>query len=429
MTPMTQLMGRPILGLPGELGARSVLADLLAGVRTALLGLAVVAAPVYGLWVLAPYADDTAASAGRLTCALWLLGHGAPLTRGEAAAPLTLTPLLPTLLAVTLLHRAGLRCGRRGRPSWRAPSALCAGYLLAAAGAVTQCTTAGLLRARPLPDLLAVAALAAAAVGSGYLRAAPLDLPGRLPHWLWPPGAGPVVGRAAAAGGYGLVAGGALVLLAALLLGAGAAGHSAAGLGGGVAGYTALLLSSACYLPDAVVWGGAYALGPGFAVGAGTAVGPAGVRLGAVPDFPLFALLPDGTESTAGGWRLAVLGLPLLAGVVPALVLRRARAAGAPDGRPGRWHPVATAVAALTAALLVGAAAALASHLAAGALAPGRMRQLGPSAWRTALAATVWTAAVTLPGAYLPRLAPAGWAVRRTVYRAVCLPAPRRGQG
>ncbi|WP_441245724.1 cell division protein PerM [Kitasatospora sp. McL0602] len=425
---MTQLMGRPIMGLPGELGARSVLADLLAGARAALLTLAVVAAPVYGLWVLAPYSDDTAAGAGRLTCALWLLGHGAPLTRGEAAAPLTVTPLLLTAFSAVLLHRAGARLRRRERSDWRAPVAVCAGYLVAAVAAVTQCATDGALRSRPLPDLLAVAALTAAAVTAGFLGADGASrLPAlcrlRLPGWLWPSGAGPVVGRAAAAAGCGLVAAGGLVLTGALVLKAGDAGRSAVGLGGGVAGFAALLLSCALLLPDAVVWGAAYALGPGFAVGTSTVVAPTGARLGAVPDFPLFALLPEGPS---GGWRLAVCGLPLLAGVVPALVLgRRAvggRGAAGPDGAEP-WRAPATAVAALATALLVGLAAALVALLADGALAAGRMSQLGPTPWRTALAAAAWTAVVTLPGAFLPRLRPAGLAARRAFHRVVSWPA------
>ncbi|AUG77683.1 hypothetical protein CFP65_2868 [Kitasatospora sp. MMS16-BH015] len=326
-------MGRPILELPGELGARSVLTDLLSGARAALLTLAVVAAPVYGLWVLAPYSDDTAAGAGRLTCALWLLGHGAPLGRGETAIPLTMTPLLLTVFTAVQLHRAGTRLGRRERCDWRSPSALCAGYLLTAVAALSQCTAQGPLRARPLPDLAAVAGLTIASVLTGYLRGATVPWAGRfrLPRLLWPEGAGPVVARAAVASGYGLLAGGALVLLSALAFGLGAAGRSAVGLGGGVVGYGALLFSCALLLPNAVLWGAAYALGPGFVVGTDTAVTPAGTTLGAVPDFPLFALLPDPT-APAGTWRLAALALPLLAAAVPAVLLARASEAARVSG-------------------------------------------------------------------------------------------------
>src|SRR4051794_20331248 len=107
MRPMTQLMGRPILDLPGELSSRSVFADLLVGVRTALLGLAAVAVPILALWVVAPYADDTASGAARLAGTVWLLGHGGPLIRGGTGAPVTVTPLLLTVLTAWQLHRAG----------------------------------------------------------------------------------------------------------------------------------------------------------------------------------------------------------------------------------------------------------------------------------------------------------------------------------
>ncbi|MFG3055633.1 DUF6350 family protein [Kitasatospora sp. NPDC048239] len=454
---MTQLMGRPILEVPGELGAGPVLADLLAGVRTALLGLAVVAVPVLGLWVVTPYADDGAAGAARLAGALWLLGHGAPVLRGGLDAPLTVTPLLLSLLAVGQLHRAGARvAARRGaRVRWGGPAAVWAGYCAVALAVAVQCSGAGLFRARVLPDVLVVALLAAAATAAGARsahrtaarqaarREARSALPDRstgpvaawwllldrVPGWARPVGAAPVVRAAALAAVAGLVAAGALlVAVAAVLAGVGGGGPAMAALGHGPAAVAGLLLLSVLLLPNAVLWGTAYALGPGFAAGTGTVVAPSGAALGPVPEFPLFALLP---EPGAGGWRLLVCLLPVLAGAVPALLLGRAAAAG-PDqdrhqGRDGHdgpdhgdgeeyepgeeaaaapWHPAATAVAALAAALLTGAAAAALGWLSGGALAGGRMAELGPVPWRTGLAAAGWFAVVAVPGALLVR----GWA-------------------
>jgi len=453
MKPMTQLMGRPILGLPGELGARSVLADLLTGVRAALLTFAAIAVPVLALWVVTPYADDTAAGAGRVACSLWLLGHGAPLTRGAGAAPVTVTPLLPALLTAVLLYREGARIGRREHRHWRAPVAVCAGYLAAATAAVAQCATEGVLRARPLPDLLAVAALVAASLGAGLRSATgPWPLPlGRfadrlpgVPDWARPVGAGPVVRRAAGAGGLALVAAGGLVLAVAALLGAGAAGRSAEALGGGAAGLAGLLLACAVLLPNAVLWAAAYALGPGFAVGTGTVVAPTGTRLAALPEFPLFALLP---VPGGAGWQLLACVLPPAAAVVPALLLGRAAGGEGtePEGRPV-WHPVATCLAALGSSVLAGAGAALCAWLAGGALAAGRMSALGPVPWQAGLATAGWLAAVTVPGALLARWwltragAPSWWeqltaltnrrtartraALHRTLTWAADLPSP-----
>ncbi|MDH6124203.1 DUF6350 family protein [Kitasatospora sp. GP82] len=451
---MTQLMGRPILGVPGELGTRSVLADLLAGVRTALLTLAGVGLPVLGLWVCTPYANDTASGAGRLVCALWLLGHGAPLTGADQTSPVTLTPLLPTLFTAVLLFRTGAGVGRREPVQWRALPAVCAGYLAVAVAVVAACTSEGPFRARPLLDLLAVAALVAAALWGGALAEGARPGNGRRPQWavhsvarLWtrlpewarPTGGGPAVRRAAAAGGLGLVAVGGLVLIAALLVGLGAAGRSARTLDQSAAGYAGLLVVCLLLLPNAVLWSASYALGTGFAVGTGTAVAPTGTRLGPLPDFPLFALLPDAGPP---GWRAAACALPLLAGLVPSLLIGRAAAgerlpaareeesgepsdAEAADGRP--WHPAATAFAVLGSALPTGLAAALCAWLAGGALAGGRMSELGPAPWLAGPAAAGWLAAVTLPGALLSRWwltragAPAWWerftslANRRTV--------------
>ncbi|MFJ2186854.1 DUF6350 family protein [Kitasatospora sp. NPDC087861] len=431
---MTQLMGRPILEVSGELGGRPWPADLLAGVRTALVGLAVVGVPVLALWVATPYADSGAASATRLAGALWLLGHGAPVLRGDADAPLTVTPLLLGVLAVVQLYRAAARvAARRGpRPRWGGPAAVWTGYCAVAAAVVLHCAGAGLFRTRVLPDLVVVGLLAGLATAAGARSAraadpaAPPLLPGRplldrLPVSLRPAGAAAAVRGSALAAGAGLVAaGGVLVAVSAVLDAMAGGGRGMAVLGRGPAALIGLLLLAVVLLPNAVLWGTAYALGPGFAVGTGTVVAPGGTALGPVPEFPLFALLP---AEGPGGWRVAALLLPALAGVVPAVLLGRAAAgprrpaeagvgveAGGGDGdgggdgaAGGPWPPAATVVAVLAAALLTGAAVVLAGWLSGGALAGGRMARLGPAPWWTGSAAVGWLALVAVPGALLVR--------------------------
>ncbi|MFF2075776.1 DUF6350 family protein [Kitasatospora sp. NPDC058162] len=406
---MTQLMGRPLLEVSGELGGRPVLADLLAGVRTALVGLAVVGVPVLGLWVATPYADSDAAGATRLAGALWLLGHGAPVLRGAADAPLTVTPLLLGALAVLRLYRAGAAvAARRGlRSRWGGPLALWAGYCAVAVAVALHCAGPGLFHSRVLPDLLVVGLLAALATAAGVRSVGPSGIDAeplfdRLPPGWRPTGGTSVVVRAAGAAGAGLVAaGGVLVAVAAVLDAVVGGGRGTALLGGGPAALVGLLLVTVALLPNTVLWGAAYALGPGFEVGAGSLVSPGGTRLGPVPDFPLFALLP---QEGPGGWRLAALLLPLLAGLVPAVLLGRAAAGGrgAADGAEP-WPPAATATAALAAALLVGAGAAVLGWLSGGALAAERMARLGPVPWWTGLAAAGWLALVAVPGALLVR--------------------------
>ncbi|MFJ4185846.1 DUF6350 family protein [Kitasatospora sp. NPDC089509] len=406
---MTQLMGRPILEVPDELGGRPVLADLLAGVRTALVGLAAVGVPVLGLWVATPYADSDAAGATRLAGSLWLLGHGAPVLRGAADAPVTVSPLLLGLLVVVRLYRAGAGvASRRGlRSRWGGPVALWTGYCAVAAGVALHSAGAGLFRSRVLPDLLVVGLLAGLSTAAGVRSVEPAGagaerLWERLPAGWRPTGGGSAVGRAVVAAGAGLVAAGALLVAGSAVLDAlVGGGRGMALLGGGPAAVVGLLLLTVALLPNAVLWGAAYALGPGFEVGAGALVSPGGTGLGAVPEFPLFALLP---QDGPGGWRLAVLLLPLLAGLVPAVLL--GRAAAGRRGEPGGsapWPPAATVVAALAAALLLGAGAALLGWSAGGALAAGRMAWLGPVPWWTGLAAAGWLAVVAVPGALLVR--------------------------
>ncbi|MET9613332.1 cell division protein PerM [Kitasatospora indigofera] len=478
---MTQLMGRPILDLPGELSSRSVPADLLAGVRTALLGLAAVAVPILGLWVVTPYADDTAGGAARLAGTVWLLGHGGPLGRGGSGAPLTVTPLLLTLLTAWQLHRAGRRAAggpAAARTGARAGGrggavAVGAGYLMVVAGVAVLGASGGTpgpagaaFRARVLPDVLAAALLVVVAVGAGVRSARPggapghgwsarfVPAPGRLPSWIWPAAraeAAAVVRRAALAGALGLVGAGALLVATSAVLDALVGGRPLPPAGGGVAGALGLLLLCVVLLPNAVVWGAAYALGPGFVVGTGAVVAPSGAMSGPVPAVPLFELLPAPGE---GGWRWLACLLPLLAGLTPAVLLGRAAAGrggpaglpswgaedswGRPDeadeaaeasrdgravgdggedgdgGRPagpaaaGAWHPVATAAVALAVALLAAVVVAAGGWLAGGALGTGRMAQLGPVPWQVGTAAAGWFAGVGVPGA----LAVRAWLVR-----------------
>ncbi|MFF2626373.1 DUF6350 family protein [Kitasatospora griseola] len=395
---MTQLMGRPILGLPSELDSRSPLADLLAGVRTALLTLSVVAVPVFGLWVLAPYGDDSAQGAARTAFGLWLLGHGAPLGRGPEAVPVTVTPLLLTIVVSVLVVRAGRRVARRARGRgfvrWRSPLAMYAGYQLVAAVAVAQCgDPEAALRSRPVLDLLAVAVLTAATFGYGLW--AGLGRPGGLPRPPLPPAIWPADGaetaalRALAGWAAALTAGGGAVFAAAMLLGS--AGQSAQRLGGDTAGWLGMLLACLALVPNALLWAVGYALGPGFTVGTGSHAGPFGTRLGVVPDFPLLAVLPD---RRGPDWHLLACAVPAAAAIVAALLLGRAAT---------RWSAPQTAGVATVTALAAAPLGLLAGWSCGGALGARRMAELGPVPWQFGLSQSAWLLAVSLPATLLAR--------------------------
>ena len=61
----------------------------------------------------------------------------------------------------------------------------------------------------------------------------------------------------------------------------------------GVAGGVALLLLQLAFVPNALIWSAAYALGSGFAFGAGSVIAPAATQLGMVPGIPLLGALPS----------------------------------------------------------------------------------------------------------------------------------------
>jgi hypothetical protein len=161
---------------------------------------------------------------------------------------------------------------------------------------------------------------------------------------------------------------------------------------------TVLLLCLAL-LPNAAVWGAAYALGPGFTAGAGGLAGPLGTSTPtALPHFPLLAALPEPGPGTPLTWSVAV--GPVLAGVLLGRYV--AHAAAGPD-TGGAWRRRTTLGAAALAAGACGAATAALAALAGGALGTGSLAPFGPSWWLTGLAATAWTALTGLPCALLLR--------------------------
>ena len=130
--------------------------------------------------------------------------------------------------------------------------------------------------------------------------------------------------------------------------------------------------------PNAVLLAGSYLLGPGFAVGTGTMVSPSAVVLGPVPAFPLLAALP--AEGTPPAWASALVAVPVLAGLVAAvLVVRRFPAYELGTG----------AVRGLGSGVVGGVCVTLLVALAGGAVGPGRMADLGADLVPTFVAATV----------------------------------------
>jgi hypothetical protein len=237
-------------------------------------------------------------------------------------------------------------------------------------------------------SMLGAAFFALVAGGAGVLRGG--DLWGDV--WAALPEPAEPVLRAAAAGLALLVGGGALLVAGSLAWHGGRVAELTRSLGVGGAGSLGVLLVCLLAVPTAVVWAASYAVGPGFAVGMGTTVAPSGVFVGAVPALPLMAALPD--TGHAPGASLVALALPPLAGVVVGWFAARRPAPG-----PG---PVAgrTAGEAFVAGALAGVGLGVLAALCSGSVGAARMSDLGPDAFRVAVAAAVEVGAVAALVAY-----------------------------
>lgn len=370
-------------------------ACVVGGAVAAVLGLGFLAVLVIVLWISSPYPDSGPGGALHLAAGLWLLAHGTDLVRYETLsgvpAPVGLTPLLLVALPALLIRRAA-RLGSaaqedRGAEPLPAGVVFCAvlcGYLGVGALAVVY-AAAGPMPADPLSAArhLPLFAALAAAGGVWESRGRPLgQLPGRLTR--------PRYALALRAG-----AGGVLVLLAggALLAGASLAWHGAevrgsfGALTGDWSGRFAVLLLALALIPNAVVWGACYALGPGFALGTGAAATPLGFDGSpALPGFPLLAGLPAQGPGTPLTW--AVGAVPVVAGLaVGWFAVRRAREVSYGE----------TALTAALGSLVCALATAGLAAASAGPLGSRELAAFGPVWWQAGGAALGWTLVLAVP--------------------------------
>ncbi|MEV6576979.1 DUF6350 family protein [Streptomyces sp. NPDC051582] len=407
---MTQVTERetPLQAAPRAAAGRrrspAAAACVLGGAVAAGLGLGFLAVLVIVLWISSPYPDSGPGGALHLAAGLWLLAHGTELVRYETLsgvpAPVGVTPLLLVALPALLMRRAarlGSASGDGGDADEVLPasaifSAVTCGYL-SVGSLATVYAAAGPMPADPLSAAWHVPLVAVLAAAGGVWSAKGRPV-GPLPHWV--PG---TVRRAAARPRYGVAlragAAGALVLLGggALIVGASLAWHAAEvqasflALTGVWSGRFAVLLLALALLPNAVVWGAAYALGPGFALGAGATATPLGFAGSpALPRFPLLAALPPEGPGTL--LTCATAGVPVLAGLaVGWFAVRRAREVSY------RETALTAALGALVCGLLLAGLAAAAS----GPLGSRELAGFGPVWWATGAAALAWTLLPAVP--------------------------------
>jgi hypothetical protein len=350
---------------------------------TTLLGLACLVSLTLAAWVTATRHGDAVRPALATALQAWLLANhtGLAISGGSVGiVPLGLTVGLAALLTRGGRQAARLSGGQDLFDCLATAFAVALPYGVAAA-LLTKPAQWGHVKPQPLQALAGGFALAVTCAFVGALRETGqwTVVRARLPEGVRR------VMRAGLAATAIIVGFGAAVIGAGLAAHAGRAATMMGSLDGGVSASVLMAAVSMAYLPNVAIWGSAWSVGPGFAVGAKTSVTLGAVHLGALPSVPLLAALPaNGAPPTFA--RLAIIA-PIGAGLIAGWLLARSRmhqpAAEGPWWERQRLLDAAWGLAAgAVAGLLMGVLA----WLSAGSLGPGRMAQLGPSAWHVGLA-------------------------------------------
>ncbi|MEU3506815.1 DUF6350 family protein [Streptomyces longwoodensis] len=399
-------------------------AGLVGGAVAAGLGLGALTVLVMVLWISSPYPDSGPGGALHVAAALWLLAHGVELVRADTLsgvpAPVGVTPLLLFVLPVWLVHRAardavdadedGVAPPVGARTAW---AGVVLGYLTVGAGTALY-AAGGPLRPSWAWTVLGLPTVVALSAGAGVWTAygrpgGPVDrLLRLLPRGTRRVLLGPrgrekflVAVRAAGAAVAVCVGGGAGLVAASSVWHGDLAREAFLQLTEGWSGRCAVLLLCVTLVPNAAVWGAAYALGPGFALGTGHGVGPwVSDPAPMLPPFPLLAAVPDAGAGTPWNWAAGV--VPLAAGMTMGWFVARGGT---------RWSVRRTAVIAGLAATVCATALAVAAGMAGGSLGVGLLARFGPVWWRVGGAALAWGVGVAVPVAVVVRVC-GGWVTR-----------------
>ncbi|WP_344426893.1 cell division protein PerM [Pseudonocardia ailaonensis] len=324
---------------------------------------------------------------------LWLAAHQIPLElEGQ---PLSVLPLLPTLgvlVVVALGARWAVRRlgGRVRHDAGAVVAALAGSHAAVAVLGSALLPRAAAVAAAPWAAMVGAAVIAGIGASAGVLRTCGVPA-----HWRERLRGWPAAGLAAGAvGGAALLTAGALAVLVGLGFGAvrvHAAFEALAPTGGAAFGATLL---SVAYLPNAVVGGMSWVLGPGVDVGLGSWT-PFGGALAPLPPFPLLGGLPG---QTAPAWAVVVVIVPVGIGLLVGGVCRQVLGPDAPMAE--RLRAVAFAAAGLA------VVAAILALLAGGRLAAGAYDPVAVPVWLVFVAVLVWIGAPAAVLALVQRGAP-----------------------
>lgn len=380
-------------------------------IQCAFFSAALVVIPLMAVWFSDGFAQRTLDSVFRMCGQVWLLIHGVPLRVNLSAgsdSPVVVTGLLSfiplglTLIPFFLAWRSGRRIARASYTDqlWQGIAGALGAYLVV-----------GLVTGFAVPTEEVGVNLGAAAL---------------IP--LIPAGLGVIVGARREAGSWGRLVGVDFVEWVATtsqhsrwagsylwsVIRAGMVGYAAAfclaavgltvslvmrwleisniyqQLQPGPIGGAVLTIAQLGVIPNLVLWSLAWISGGGIALGVGSTLGPLGTAVGPLPAVPVLGALPAGNLDSAWVFLL----LPVLAGILAGWWFLREGENHFEDWisirLKVRW--VALAVSTLLLGLFIGAVAGvvslLGSWLAGGSLGIGRLTELGPHVWMTAVLLT-----------------------------------------
>lgn len=356
----------------------------------------------------------------------WLVIHGVPvMVSPDQDTWFHLMPMALTLLPLWVAWRAGRRLAQGAYPTqlWQGLLLLVLGYAAASVG--ISVVAEGDPGSQVMAGAVTATLIMAGSVAGCYAEARSvgrmfgMDVQERIEAYSQ---------RLKWAGAYlwsviraAVVASVASVGAATLMLGVWLALHwmpianAYQVIGAGLVGSLALTILHVGVAPNLVLWTLSYSTGAGFSVGEGAPVGPWRTEWSMVPEVPVLAALPGGTEP----WSVAVVALPVLAGVAAGWWLMREG-----ENHFDEWcqlkislRPVSVILSTLVQGLLTGLVTAVImvgpfwmSHISLGV---GRMIDFGPHALLAAGLLGGWVAAGTVIGYALT------WGVSRFPRRAV----------
>jgi hypothetical protein len=406
---------------------------LLAGLEAsvaALIGIGIALVPLMLLWAVHFGLAVDAALFLRAAADVWLLGHGVDLVlqldavtaeqTGLPAAgdpfPITIALLGFALISVAFARRIGRRSAAEGHSFTGGIAAVAVyavvGFVLATAAGVDGARSS-LWQAALLPALtMAVGVVIGAVIetlrddpmtdaAGGLVRRRVAELPPALVDGVR------IAVRIGAGAAFGLLAVAGVLVAVLITIDYATIAGLYQSLGSGIDGGIALTVAELSLIPNVVIWGAAWLLGPGFAIGAGSSVAPSGTLIGPMPGLPLLGALPNEAQPLGALWLV----VPVLLGFVgawlvapsvlssPSLSSRSSawNARGGRDVRSAWWYP---AVIGVGSGAVAGLVFGLLAWWSGGAVGPGRLAEVGPDPWAVAGVAAAVVGIGAIVGAY-----------------------------